>query len=222
VTLIDRHCATEIARQPRERLLSCGPTVLRDCELVSLILGSGTHNRPVASIAADVVSTLDEAAGVPSAGSLEAIAGLGPAKAAALCASFELARRVICPRRVRIRLPSDILPVVDRFVDRKQECFLTISLNGAHEVVATRIVTVGLVNRTMVHPREVFADPLSDRAAAIVLAHNHPSGCVEPSDEDREVTSRIVAAGGTLGIPVLDHVIFGRNGYFSFLEHDQL
>jgi len=121
-----------------------------------------------------------------------------------------------------VRAPSDILPVVERFAERRQECFLSISLNGAHEITATRIVTVGLVNRTVVHPREVFADPITDRAAAVIVAHNHPSGSLEPSAEDSEVTRRLVSAGQLLGIPVLDHIIFSSRGYYSFLEHNEL
>jgi DNA repair protein RadC len=116
----------------------------------------------------------------------------------------------------------DTLPLLERFADRNQEHFLTLSLNGAHEVIMVRTVSVGLVNRTMVHPREVFAGPLTDRASAIILAHNHPSGSVEPSAEDDEITTRLLSAGETLGIPVLDHVVFSRSGYYSYLEHDAL
>jgi DNA repair protein RadC len=218
----DYHDALDHEQRPRERLERVGVTALCDFELVSLLIGSGVSGRSGTAIAREVVSILDRGNGPPDPVDLRMITGLGPAKVALLGAAFELARRVTCPRRTKIRLPSDVLPIVDRFIDRPQECFLTLSLSGSHEVLATRVVTVGLVNRTMVHPREVFADPLADRAAAVVLAHNHPSGCVNPSSEDREVTSRLVAAGQTLGIPVLDHVIFGRDGYFSFLENDEL
>ena len=218
----DHHDALDHELRPRERLERVGITALRDFELVSLLIGSGVSGRSGTAIAREVVSILDRSNGPPDPVELRMVPGLGPAKVALLGAAFELVRRVTCPRRTRIRVPADVLPIVDRFLDRPQECFLTLSLSGSHEVLATRVVTVGLVNRTMVHPREVFADPLADRAAAIVLAHNHPSGCVDPSPEDREVTSRLVAAGQTLGIPVLDHVIFGRDGHFSFLENDEL
>ena len=212
-------CVSEIRRQqrervdlPRERMSMAGPVGLRDEELVSLLIGNGVAGRPVERVSRDVLELIDRTNGPPHSAELVGIAGLGPAKAATICAAFELARRVLCPGRRKVRAPSDILPVVDRFVDRKQECFLSISLNGAHEITATRIVTVGLVNRTVVHPREVFALPLTDRAAAIVLAHNHPSGSLEPSAEDVEVTRRLVSAGQLLGIPVLDHVIFSARG----------
>jgi DNA repair protein RadC len=100
--------------------------------------------------------------------------------------------------------------------------FLCISINGANEVITTRVVTVGLVNRSQVHPREVFADPITDRAATIIIAHNHPSGDLIPSKEDTEVTRQLKAAGETLGIKLLDHIIFNNKGYYSFLEHNEL
>ncbi len=128
----------------------------------------------------------------------------------------------MCPSATRITVPSDILPVVRHYADRKQEHFLCLSLNGAHEVQSVRVVSIGLVNRTIVHPREVFADPLTDRAAAVVVAHNHPSGRVDPSMEDRDVTRRLKQAGDTLGIRLLDHLVFSTKGYYSFLEHGEL
>jgi DNA repair protein RadC len=139
-----------------------------------------------------------------------------------IAASLEFARRILCPGTHRIRFPADVLPLVRHYADRKQEHFLSLSLNGAHEVAATRVVSVGLVNRALVHPREVFAEALVDRAAAVVVAHNHPSGNVEPSPEDREVTIRLQKAGRTLGIALLDHIVFSQTGYFSFLEQGEL
>ena len=105
---------------------------------------------------------------------------------------------------------------------RKQEHFLCVSLNGANEVIQTRVVSVGLVNKTQVHPREVFADPITDRASAVIVAHNHPAGGTSPSREDREVTQQLKFAGETLGIRLLDHIIFDRKGYYSFLEKGEI
>ena len=199
-----------------------GIAALSDEELVSLLIGKGTAGHPVGSVSREVISLIDRVNGAPQSADLCGISGLGPAKAATIAAAFELGRRVLIPERRKIRSPCDILPIVDRFLDRPQECFLALSLNGAHEVLSARVVTIGLVNRTVVHPREVFADPLTDRAASVILAHNHPSGSLEPSAEDVEVTRRMRSAGQLLGIPVLDHVIFSRRGYYSFLEHDEL
>ena len=199
-----------------------GIAALSDIDLVSLLIGKGIAGRPVSTLSREVVALIDRTNGAPEPAALRTIAGLGPAKAATIAAAFELGRRVLAPHRHRIRSPSDVLPIVDRFADRQQECFLALSLNGAHEVIAARVVTVGLVNRTVVHPREVFAAPLTDRAASVIVAHNHPSGSLDPSAEDMEVTRRLASAGQLLGIPVLDHVIFSVRGYYSFLEHDKL
>jgi DNA repair protein RadC len=106
--------------------------------------------------------------------------------------------------------------------DRKQEHFLCISLNGAYEVIAVRTVSVGLVNKTQVHPREVFADPLTDRATAIIVAHNHPTGNLTPSKEDIAITRQLKSAGEILGIKLLDHIIFSHKGYYSFMENNEL
>ncbi len=138
-----------------------------------------------------------------------------------IAAAFELARRRIRPEGLKITFPPDVLPLIRHYADRKQEHFLCLSLNGANEVITSRVVSVGLVNKTQVHPREVFVDPITDRAAAIIVAHNHPAGSVMPSPEDIEVTEQLKAAGETLGIRLLDHIIFNQKEYYSFLEKDE-
>jgi len=101
---------------------------------------------------------------------------------------------------------------------KSQEHFVCITLNGANEVIEKRIVTIGLLDRSLVHPRDVFADVIADRAAAVIFAHNHPSGSVEPSDEDLKTQDRLVQAAKILGIRVLDHIVVGKKGHFSFQE----
>jgi DNA repair protein RadC len=112
--------------------------------------------------------------------------------------------------------------LIRHYADRKQERFLSVSLNGAHEVINVRVVTVGLVNRTIVHPREVFADPLSDRCSAICVCHNHPSGNLEPSIEDDDVTTSLETAAAILGIRFLDHLIFSETAFFSYKKENRL
>ncbi len=211
-----------VAERPRERLCSYGPAALGDHELITILLGPGARGRPVTQVAAEVLKVIDLNGARTGIEELLRIRGLGPAKATVISAALELARRVLCPGRARISVPADVIPLVSHYSDRKQEYFLCLSLNGAHEVTATRVVSVGLINRALVHPREVFAEPVNDRATAIVVAHNHPSGHVEPSREDREVTERLGAAGRTLGIQLLDHIIFSTEGYYSFLENGAL
>lgn len=119
---------------------------------------------------------------------------------------------------MKIETPADVLPLIRHYGDRKQEHFISVTINGANEVINVRVVSIGLIDRTPVHPREVFADAVVDRASGIIVAHNHPAGRLEPSSLDTEITQQLRKAGDLMGIPLLDHIIFNRNGYFSFLE----
>lgn len=122
----------------------------------------------------------------------------------------------------RISSPSDAYNVLKRYANARTERFLVVLLNGAHDVLSTRIITVGLLNRTIVHPREVFRPAIVENAASIVLSHNHPSNRLDPSPEDLEITRRLQEAGEILGIPVLDHLIIGRTGFCSMIERGQM
>jgi DNA repair protein RadC len=204
--------------RPREKLQAKGPEALSDLELLAILLGSGTKGSDVLTVAGRILKAIDGGKDLVSLAALQEIEGVGPAKAALIAAALEFARRRIRPEGLRISSPPDVLPLIRHFADRKQEHFLCVSLNGANEVIATRVVSVGLVNRTQVHPREVFADPLTDRASAVIVAHNHPAGSLEPSSEDRDITARLQSTGEILGIRLLDHVIFNSKGYYSFLE----
>jgi DNA repair protein RadC len=205
--------------RPRERLIKQGPTALSDAELIALLMGSGTEKRDVFTIAEKVLETVDRNGGNPSIKDLCEIEGVGPAKATLISAVLEFGRRRIKPEGFKITFAADVLPLIMNYADRKQEHFLCITLNGASEVIAVRVVSIGLVNRSQVHPREVFADAITDRAAAIIVAHNHPSGPLSPSKEDIEVTKRLKGAGAILGITLVDHIVFNKRSYYSFLEH---
>jgi len=206
------------AERPREKLQAKGPEALSDLELLAILLGSGTKTGDVLTVAGRILKVLDGRNEKLSLEELLKIEGVGPAKASLIAAALEFARRRIRPEGLRISFPPDVLPLIRHFADRKQEHFICASLNGANEVIATRVVSVGLVNKTQVHPREVFADPLIDRASAVIVAHNHPSGSLEPSKEDIDITGQLKSAGEILGIRLLDHVIFNSKGYYSFLE----
>ena len=205
--------------RPRERAFDRGTQSLSDVDLVALLLGSGSQEAGVFTLAARVLKALDISGYDGDPRALMEIAGIGPATATKLSAAIELGRRIQAPRHCRIRHPADILPLVRHYADRYQEHFLAVTLNGAHEVIRVRVTSVGLVNRTLVHPREVFAGAIADRAAAVIVAHNHPSGNAEPSNEDRVVTETLMEAGDLLGIRVIDHVVFTRHEHISFIEH---
>ena len=208
--------------RPRERLQALGPAALSDQELLSIILNSGIRGKHVSILAAEVLDKLEQTKDIPPVKELALLPGLGQSKASLLIAMLEFGRRRWGIVGGRIRHPADIYRMVRHYADRRQERFLCISLNGAHEALALRVVTIGLVNRTIVHPREVFADPILDRASAVCVAHNHPSGQLEPSTEDDDITFRLKEAAGVLGINFLDHLIFSDTGYFSYCQKDRL
>ena len=146
------------------------------------------------------------------------IPGVSENLARALMASLELGRRRTGHKGRQIRTPEDIYQEIRHYASREQEHLIVIALNGAHEVIYTETVTIGLVNLTVVHPREVFSNAILNRASAIAVSHNHPSGCLDPSEEDKAITTRLIKAGRILGINVLDHVIISKDGYMSFRE----
>ena len=204
----------------REKLRRYGPSYLRDSDLAALILGTGTSSEPLEALSRKAVSILDMYRGENVMKPLETLAGVGPGKAAALAAACELGRRYSGYTRKQVMSAEDLIPHVMHYSDRKQEHFICASFSGAHEIIAIRAVTVGLLNKTLVHPREVFADPIADRAAAVIVCHNHPSGNACPSEEDLQITWRLSEAGEILGIKLLDHVVIAATGdYFSFVDN---
>ena len=208
--------------RPREKLLAKGSGALTDQDLLAVLLGKGTPQMDVMTLSAKVARIMDEKGFDVRVDDLTQFEGIGPAKAALILAAIEYARRRIKPEGLKITTPADVLPLIRHFVDRKQEHFLSVTINGANEVLNVRVVSIGLVDRSPVHPREVFADALGDRAAGIIVAHNHPSGSLEPSDADIDITHQLRQAGEIMGIELLDHIIFNRNAYYSFLESGKL
>ena len=204
--------------RPREKLLRKGAAALSDQELLAVLLGKGTPGMDVMKLAEKLAKVIDEKGLKVRAEDLCEFEGVGDAKAALVLAALEFARRRIKPEGAKIETPADLLPHVRHYADRKQEHFLCAGINGANEILNIRVVSIGLIDRTPVHPREVFGDALTDRASAIIVAHNHPSGTLEPSAFDVEITKQLKEAGTVLGIALLDHIIFNRSGYFSFLE----
>jgi len=208
--------------RPREKLLAKGAEALSDQELLAVLLGKGTAQMDVMTLAAKLVRVIDEKGLSVRADDLTGFEGVGEAKATLILAAIEFARRRIKPAGMKIETPDDVLPLIRHYADRKQEHFLAVTINGANEVLNVRVISIGLIDRSPVHPREVFADAVAERASGIIVAHNHPAGGLEPSPADIEATKQLKGAGQIVGIELLDHIIFNRVGYFSFLESGRL
>lgn len=204
--------------RPREKLRERGACALTDEELVAAILGMGTVGVDVRTIARQVAGLIREHKAGLTLDHLLAVPGVGLAKAGQILSAFELARRHLLKDAIRIVTADDVLPLLADIAGKPQEHFLCISLNGANEVIEKRIVTIGLLDQSQVHPREVFADVIADRAAAVIFAHNHPSGDLRPSEADCRTHDQLVEAARILGLRVLDHLIVSRKGRFSFQE----
>lgn len=208
-----------IADRPRERIAARGADTLSNVDLVAAIIGSGIKGRDVRVIARDVCLLLGNGRPLPGYEDLSKVPGMGKVHSAQISAAFELARRLLCkPTGIRIHQPEDAEPLLAFLREKHQEHFVVITLNGAGDVIHCRTVTIGTLNQSLVHPREVFADAVTDRAASVICAHNHPSGTREPSTEDIAITRQLRDAGGILGIRLLDHLIVTRDGLISLRE----
>jgi len=201
--------------RPREKLVAKGPVALSDQELIAILVGSGVKGRDALEIGSTILRILGDDMDQLTIAKLQAIEGVGSIKACRILAGFELARRYLFKEKKAIHCADDALPFIQHIADKKQEYFICMSLNGANEVIKSRVVTVGLLNSNQVHPREVFSDPIVDRAASVIVAHNHPSGNLDPSLEDIALTKRLVKAGEIIGITVLDHIIVTKRGHAS-------
>jgi len=210
------------AQRPRERLISKGPDSLSDAELLAVLLNTGIKGKGVVELAGELLTILDRNKEIPSVDKLSKLSGMGKAKACAVAAMLEFGRRRWGAAGSAIRHPAEIFALIRHNADRKQERFISLSLNGAHEVLSIRVVTIGLVNKTIVHPREVFADIIQDRAAAFIVAHNHPSGKLNPSSEDDEITDRLAKAAEILGLHFLDHLIFSDSDWWSYRQNGRI
>jgi len=211
-----------LEQRPREKLMGRGAASLSDSELLAVLLNTGIQGKNVKTLAIELLSLLDGNKDIPTVKEISALSGLGESKACAIAAMLEFGRRRYGSFSAHIKKPVDIFTLVRHYADRKQERFISLSLNGAHEVLAVRVVTIGLVNKTIVHPREVFADIIQDRAAAFCVAHNHPSGLLNSSPEDDEITERLKSSARILGLHFVDHIIFSQTSFWSYRENGKL
>lgn len=220
---------------PREKLVRRGRKALTDEELIAIFLRTGLPGCHVLELARQIkrrAGSLTALGKLEASEIMELVKGIGPAKATALAAVFELGKRAVqeAPEMKRIEKPEDVYNLMaDDLRYEVQEHFCVLSLNARNEVIHNSHIAVGTLSRVVLHPRDVFRDPIRHGAMRIILAHNHPSGNPEPSSQDVELTERLVQAGQTLLIPVADHVIIGirsshgdRKPYYSFREEGKI
>lgn len=199
--------------RPREKLARKGPAALTDLELLQALIGSGNAQADVTQIARSILKLLKRDRELTQ-DALEHVKGIGPAKLSELLAGFELARRYLLePDRPIIDSPASAVEQLGDIRDKKQEYFVCLTLDGANRLIAKRVITIGTLTSSLVHPREVFAPAIEDRAASIIVAHNHPSGNLEASDADIVVTARIKEAGELLGITLIDHILITKTSW---------
>ena len=211
--------------RPRERLWALGAAALTAQELVAILLGTGDARRDALTVAADILARTDGSlrrlCGRPLA-EWARVPGVGRAKAARLAAALELGRRAAGeadPAPERIRSPADVHRFyAGRMRDLAVEEFHVLALGSQSQVLADLLITRGILNSSLVHPREVFRAAIAEAAAGIIVVHNHPSGDPTPSADDKTVTRQLVDAGRLLDLPVYDHVIVGGERFVSFAE----
>jgi DNA repair protein RadC len=206
---------------PRERLFREGPEALSLIELIAVLLRTGSRGRSSLRIAEELLRHFGSLEGLARAGDgqIRCAAGIGPAKLAGLRAAFELGARLVRePLRVGVKISSPEQVAAHygpRMRSYRQEVFVVLLLDARHRVIADIEVHRGSLDQSLVHPREVFAPALRESAAAILVLHNHPSGDPTPSEQDREVTRRLVQAGEILGVRLVDHVVIGADSHRS-------
>ena len=202
--------------RPREKLQAKGAVALSDYELLMAIIGSGNAQAGVTKIARDVQKLLKEKGSELTYDDLLAIKSLGPAKATQIMAGLELWRRQFeVSERPIIDSPEKAVEQLSDIRDKKQEHFVCLSLDGANRLIAKRVITIGTLTSSLVHPREVFADAITDRAASMIVAHNHPSGSLHASAADIAVTKRLDDSSNLLGINLIDHIIVTPGSFVS-------
>ena len=208
--------------KPREKLIKKGANALKDYELLAILLGSGVQGKDVIKLSQEIIKLFEDDFENLNLEKLLSIHGLGLAKASQILSSIELSRRYLIKQNKKITSANDVYEELKEYHNKKQEYFLALYLDGANHLIQTKIITIGILNQSLVHPREVFSYAIEKRCASIIVAHNHPSGILEASNEDINVTKRLKESGKILGIELLDHLIITNDGFVSLKEEGVL
>lgn len=204
--------------RPREKLQAKGSVALSDFELLQALIGSGNKQADVGKIAKDALKLFRKFGADVTYGQLQQVTGMGPARITQIMAALELSKRYLTDsEQPIIDSPEKAVEQLTDIRNKKQEYFVVMTLDGANRLIAKRTITIGTLTSSLVHPREVFADAITDRAASIIVAHNHPSGSLKASKSDVEITQRLVESGHILGVALADHIIVSVDGYVGIL-----
>lgn len=212
-----------LTQRPQEKLLAKGGENLTDVELLAILLGTGTRKQNAVLLAETLLRhfPLQKLATIPIT-QLIHTPGIGRVKATRIMAALELGERMFAPSsltKITIRTTEDTLAQLKDIANKKQEHLLVLYLNARYELLQKEIVALGSVNTTIIEPKEIFTPAVISPCHALIIAHNHPSGDVTPSDEDIQFTKRIQEAGDIMGVKLLDHLIVCQFGYFSFRDN---
>ena len=212
--------------RPRERLLNNGVDNLSNEELLSIILKTGTKNMSVKELSNYVLKQLDSFKELKNINleTLKSIKGIGSAKACELLASIELGKRLNKKyenlNQIKISSANSIYEYYkDKLLDKKQEYFYTVYLDTKNNIIKDKLLFIGTINESIIHPREIFKEAYLLSASSIIIIHNHPSNNTNPSQNDIQMTKQLLEVGKILGIKLLDHIIIGEDNYYSFIEH---
>ena len=213
-----------LADRPREKLIKYGAQKLTNSELLAILLGSGCQGENVLALSTRILQTIGTDNLVDSSvQSLGKIKGLGQAKACLITASIELGKRLLKEKQhILLIEPQQVYKELKYLSTLKKEHFVVLFLDSRHQVIKKELVAIGTISESLIHPREVFEPAVRNLASQIIVAHNHPSGGLDPSANDISLTKKLTVAGEVLGIAVLDHVIISSKGYFSFKEQNLL
>jgi DNA repair protein RadC len=208
--------------RPREKLIKKGSNTLKLEELLAILLRTGTKNKNVLKLAKDILSRYNqEKLKNITYEELRNIYGVGSTKAVQILAAIEIGRRFFKPKEekeIYIHSPKDVLKQTSHLKENKKENFVVLYLDARNKLILKETVSIGTINASLVHPREVFEPAIKELAVQIILVHNHPSGDPEPSEDDLAMTKRLVEAGKILGIDVIDHIIISKSKFFSFKD----
>lgn len=204
--------------RPREKLQAKGVSALSDFELLQALIGSGNKQADVSKIARDTLKLIKQHGADIRYEQLESVTGMGSAKITEILAALELSKRYLLKSdQPIIDSPEKAVEQLADIRDKKQEYFVCLTLDGANRLIAKRTITIGTLTSSLVHPREVFADAITDRAASIIVAHNHPSDSLRSSTADLEVTERLKSSAKLLGINLIDHIIVTKGSHGSVI-----